>query len=176
MLLDVMAFFSNVSKWFAEHWGEIIATFGGTTGIIYLSKLITNLIIAKIKKKNNVPINEELTIINDKMIALKTQMDTITQSLNELPAIIKNSVKNGINSIQKAKQEAYAKLCNLKGKVINVLEDEKSISDKVETISNLAKDNVNELKEDTKEVLNTINPIKQEIKNTEDVIKVVVNE
>ena len=176
MLLDIMVFFNNVAKWFSEHWGEIIATFGGTTGIVYLFKLITNLIVAKIKKKNNVPINEELKLINNKMIALETQITSMTQELNELPNIIKNSVKNGINSIQKAKQEAYAKLCNLKGKVINVLEDEKSISDKVETISNLAKDNVNELKEDTKEVLNTIKPIKQEIKNTEDVIKVVVNE
>lgn len=137
-------FFTQVTDFLGQRWAELLALVGGTAGIVAIltvaGRVLCSLIVAKISKKNNVPINTTLGEIQGRIAKIEQFIDNLPNALTE-------ATKQALKEQKKAKRKAYKKIVEGKEEV------EEKVQEIVEPIVEEVKEQVEEVK---KEVDNTV--------------------
>ena len=148
-------FFLQLADFIGAKWGELLALVGGSGGIIvilvYLCKIIKSGVIAKIQKKNNVPINES---VNQLQAEIKALRDELVQIKEELPKTMSEATKQVLEAKNKAKRKAYSK----------IIEGKEIVEEKVQEVEQV----IEEVKEEVEE------KVEQVKKVIDDTVKVVI--
>ena len=152
-------FFIQLTDLLGQRWAELLAIIGGSVsaGVIirYLCKILCALIVAKISKKNNVPVNESVSQLQAQMKELKGVVDNF---IEEAPKLLADATKTALKQQKQAKKKAYAKIVEGKEMV------EEKIKEEIEEVKPI-------IEEAQKVVEEKVEEVKQELEN---VTKVVI--
>lgn len=112
LLLSVSEFFTQASDFIATRWAELLGLVGGTSGLFVIARTIFVFISSKIKKHNNVPINETLQDSVAKIQALETQINALQNTMAEFPVIVKNQLTSALTQYQEIKKKIFNDIAN----------------------------------------------------------------
>lgn len=136
-------FFLQLADFIGAKWGELLALVGGSAGItvilVYLCKILKAVIVAKIQKKNNVPINESVSQLQAEIKELRGELKQIKE---ELPKTMSEATKQVLEAKNKAKRKAYSKI--IEGKEI-VEEKVQEVEPVVEEVKELVEEKVEQV-------------------------------
>lgn len=152
-------FFIQLTDLIGQRWAELLALVGGSAGIVTILALVgrflASLIVAKIQKKNNVPVNESVSQLKGEIQELRAIVDSF---IKEAPKLLTDATKTALKQQKQAKKKAYSKI--VEGKEIV----EEKIKEEIEEVKPI-------IEEAQKVVEERVEEVKQEVEN---VTKVVI--
>lgn len=147
-------FFTQIADFIGTRWAELLALVGGASGIaticIILGRVLVSLFVAKIQKKNNIPVNESVSQLQAEIKALRDDLNTIKQ---ELPNVMSEATKKVLTAKNKAKRKAYSKI--VEGKEI-IEEKVQEIEPVVEEVQEKVQEKVQEVKKELDDTVKVV--------------------
>ena len=112
LLLSVSEFFAEASDFIGTRWAELLGLVGGTSGLLIIIRTLFVLISSKIKKNNNVPINETIQDSIQRIKSLETQINDLQNIISTFPVIVKEQLTSALTQYQDIKKKIFEEIAN----------------------------------------------------------------
>lgn len=121
LLLSASTFFNEANDFIATRWAELLALVGGTSGLFVIVRSLFVLIAARIKKNNNVPINETITASIEKLKFLEDQLVSLQNDINNFPEIVSTQLTNALVQMQETKRKIFNNIAGGNENIQNIV-------------------------------------------------------
>ena len=168
LLLSASEFFAEASDFIATRWAELLGLVGGTSGLLVIMRTLFVLISSKIKKNNNVPINETIQDSIARVQSLETQITGLQNIIAEFPVIVKTQLTSALTQYQNIKKKIFEDITNgneeiqelvseIPTQVLNVgLTAQESVGSVADSVIEEISENVEVAEKDVKEVVKKV--------------------
>ena len=112
LLLSVSEFFAEASDFIGTRWAELLGLVGGTSGLLVIVRILFVLISSKIKKNNNVPINQTIQDSIQRVKSLETQINGLQNIISTFPVIVKEQLTSALTQYQDIKKKIFEEIAN----------------------------------------------------------------